>query len=159
MKDRSRARGWALQALYGWEARGEGPDTLLVAFDEMARQLRISPRNRLYAEVLLQLAANNLARIDRTIQEHLTNWSLSRLSVIDRNILRLGVAELLYVDDVPPRVTIREMMHLAERYSTPESPRFVNGVLDAVMRAIGPVGGAGARGERSPSDGSGAEPR
>ncbi|HEX6926449.1 MAG TPA: transcription antitermination factor NusB [Longimicrobiaceae bacterium] len=135
MKERSRARGWALQALYAWEARGEGADALLIAFEELADQLRISPRNRFYAEILLRLIANNLETIDRTIQQHLTNWSLPRLSVIDRNILRIGVAELLYVDDVPPRVTIREMMHLAERYSTPESPRFVNGVLDAVMRA------------------------
>jgi len=135
VKERSRARGWALQALYAWEARGEGADALLIAFEELADQLRISPRNRFYAEILLRLIANNLETIDRTIQQHLTNWSLPRLSVIDRNILRIGVAELLYVDDVPPRVTIREMMHLAERYSTPESPRFVNGVLDAVMRA------------------------
>lgn len=136
MKERSRARGWALQALYAWESRGEGPDTLIIAFEELAGQLRVSQKNRLYAEILLRLTGNNLPRIDRTIQQHLTNWSLSRLSVIDRNVLRLGVAELLYVDDVPPRVTIREMMQLAERYATPESPRFVNGVLDAVMRSM-----------------------
>jgi transcription antitermination protein NusB len=145
VKERSRARGWALQALYAWESRGEGPDTLVVAFEELARQLRISPRNRLYAEILLRLTGDNLVRIDRTIQQHLTNWSLSRLSVIDRNILRLGVAELLFVDDVPPRVTIREMMHLAERYATRESPRFVNGVLDAVMRATESKGAAESR--------------
>ena len=147
MKERSRARGWALQALYAWEARGEGPESLIIAFEELARELRISPRNRLYAEILLQLTGHNLGRIDRTIQQHLTNWSLARLSVIDRNILRLGVAEMLYVDDVPPRVTIREMMLLAERYATPESPRFVNGVLDGVMRSVAPPegmdGGAG----------------
>lgn len=136
MKERSRARGWALQALYAWEARGEGPDTLLIAFEELAGQLRISERNRLYAEILLRLLAANLPRVDRAIQQHLTNWSLPRLSVVDRNILRLGVTELLYVDDVPPRVTMREAMHLAERYATPESPRFVNGVLDAVARSL-----------------------
>ena len=142
MKERSRARGWALQALYAWEARGEGPESLIIAFEELARELRISPRNRLYAEILLQLTGHNLGRIDQTIQQHLTNWSLARLSVIDRNILRLGVAEMLYVDDVPPRVTIREMMLLAERYATPESPRFVNGVLDGVMRSVAPPEGA-----------------
>ena len=126
-----------MQALYAWESRGEGPETLIIAFEELASEMRIAPRNRLYAEVLLRLTGNNLDRIDRTIQRHLTNWSLSRLSVIDRNILRLGVAELLYVDDVPPRVTLREMIQLAERYATPESPRFINGVLDAVMRSMG----------------------
>lgn len=155
MKERSRARGWALQALYAWEARGEGADTLIIAFEGMADQLRISPRNRLYAEVLLRLIANNLPAVDRTIQRHLTNWSLARLSVIDRNILRIGVAELLYVDDVPARVTIREMMHLAERYATPESPRFVNGVLDAVMRTLDPPGGddGGFSGDGSSTEG------
>jgi N utilization substance protein B len=145
VKERSRARGWALQALYAWESRGEGPDTLIIAFEELATQLRISEQNRLYAEVLLRLTGNNLPLIDRTIQQHLTNWTLNRLSVIDRNILRLGVAELLFVDDVPHRVTLREMIHLAERYGTPESPRFVNGVLDAVLRGIDSTGTAGRR--------------
>jgi N utilization substance protein B len=65
--------------------------------------------------------------------------------VIDRNILRLGVAELRFVDDVPARVSIREMIQLAERYSTQESPRFVNGVLDAVMREVETNGGAAGR--------------
>lgn len=152
MKERSRARGWALQALYAWEARGEGPDTLIITFEELAAHLRISQKNRLYAEILLRLTGNNLGRIDRTIQQHLTNWSLARLAVIDRNILRLGVAELLYVDDVPPRVTIREMMQLAERYATPESPRFINGVLDGVMRSLDAARseGAAAQGPDSP---------
>ena len=118
-------------------------DELIVVFEELAGQLRISPRNRLYAEILLRLAGNNMPRIDRTIQQHLTNWSMNRLSVIDRNILRLGIAELTFVDDVPPKVTLREMIHLAERYSTPESPRFVNGVLDAAMRSLESGGAAG----------------
>jgi N utilization substance protein B len=142
VKERSRSRGWALQALYAWEARGEAPETLIIALEELASQLRISPRNRLYADVLLRLTGDNMPRIDGIIRDNLTNWSLNRLSVIDRNILRLGVAELLYVDDVPPRVTIREMMHLAERYGTAESPRFINGVLDAVMRGIASPGAA-----------------
>lgn len=145
MKERSRARGWALQALYAWECRGGGDDALVPALEDLSENLRISPRNRLYADVLVRLVAQNRARIDRIVQANLTNWSLSRLSVIDRNILRLGVAELLFVDDVPARVSIREMIQLAERYSTQESPRFVNGVLDAVMREVETNGGAAGR--------------
>lgn len=145
MKERSRARGWALQALYAWESRGGGDDAIVPALEDLAENLRISPRNRLYAEILVRLVAQNRPRIDRVLQTNLTNWSLVRLSVIDRNLLRLGVAELLFVDDVPPRVTIREMIHLAERYSTAESPRFVNGVLDAVMRDAEAAGGAAGR--------------
>jgi N utilization substance protein B len=145
VKERSRARGWALQALYAWESRGGGDDAIVPALEDLAENLRISPRNRLYAEILVRLVAQNRPRIDRVLQTNLTNWSLVRLSVIDRNLLRLGVAELLFVDDVPPRVTIREMIHLAERYSTAESPRFVNGVLDAVMRDAEAAGGAAGR--------------
>lgn len=133
MKERSRARGWAVQALYAWEARGGGEDMLMPILQEFGENLHISPKNRFYADVLVRIVARQRAAIDDIIQRNLTNWSLPRLSVIDRNILRLGVAELLFVDDVPPRVTIREMIKLAERYGSPDSPRFINGVLDAVM--------------------------
>jgi transcription antitermination protein NusB len=143
VKERSRARGWALQALYAWESRGGGEESLVPILQELSQELRISARNRVYADVLVRLVSRNLEKIDRTIRSHLTNWSLERLSVIDRNILRLGIAELTFVDDVPPKVTIREMIHLAERYSTPESPRFVNGVLDAAMRTLEDGGAAG----------------
>lgn len=140
MKARSRARGWALQALYAWEARGGEEDRLIPVLEDIYQHLHVSSQNRLYTNVLVQLVARNLPRIDALLRQNLTNWSLPRLSVIDRNILRLGVAEMLFVDDVPPRVTIREMIRLAEKYATPESPRFINGVLDAVMREVGDQG-------------------
>jgi transcription antitermination protein NusB len=143
VRERSRARGWALQALYAWESKGGGEDTLIPILHELGEQLRISPRNRAYADVLVRLVSRNLAKIDRLVRGHLTNWTMERLSVVDRNILRLGVAELAFVDDVPPKVTIREMIHLAERYGTPESPRFVNGVLDAAMRTLEADGSTG----------------
>lgn len=137
MKERTRARGWALQILYAWETRGRPAGELIPVLHELEESLKISRRNRFYTEILVRLVAQNLTQIDRLLRDHLTNWSLSRLSAVDRNILRVGVAEMLYVDDVPPRVTIREMLRLAERYGTPDSPRFVNGVLDAVMKTIG----------------------
>jgi len=136
VKERSRARGWALQALYAWEARGGGEDRLVPILEELYENLHVSQRNRLYADVLVRLVSRALPRIDQVVERHLTNWSLKRLSVIDRNVLRLGVAEMMFVEDVPPRVTIREMIRLAEAYGTRESPRFVNGVLDAVMRTL-----------------------
>jgi N utilization substance protein B len=107
--------------------------------------LRVSPTNRPYAEVLVRLVATNVEKIDGLVTDSLTNWRLERLSAIDRNVLRLGVAEMLFVDDVSPRITIREMVQLAEKYGTDDSPRFVNGVLDAVMRRVAPEGAAGAR--------------
>jgi transcription antitermination factor NusB len=137
VKERTRARGWALQTLYAWESRGVPEEALVPVLAELSEELRIAPRNRLYAEVLVRLAGRHLPEVDRILQRNLTNWSLRRLAMVDRNILRLGVVEMLYVDDVPPRVTIREMIRLAERYGTPESPRFINGVLDGVMRELG----------------------
>jgi N utilization substance protein B len=145
VRGRSRARGWALQGLYAWEARAAGPEEALRVLHDLFAHLRVSPQNRPYAEALVRLVATSLPRIDRTLENALTNWRLSRLSVVDRNILRLGAAEMLFVDDVPPRMTIREMVKLAEKYGTHESPRFVNGVLDAVMRSVAPEEGAAPR--------------
>ena len=142
MRNRSRARGWALQALYAWETRGGDPAATMRVLHELFDELRVSPQNRPYAEILVRLVGANLEDIDRMLEESLTNWRLGRLSVIDRNVLRMGVAELRFVDDIPPRMTIREMVQLAEKYGTNESPRFVNGVLDAVMRRVAPEGGA-----------------
>ena len=144
MKNRSRARGWALQALYAWEQRGGGAEMGMPVLQELFANLRVSPTNRPYAEILVRLVGTNLEKIDRTISESLTNWRLERLAVVDRAILRLGTAEMMFVDDVPPRMCIREMVQLAEKYGTADSPRFVNGVLDAVMRRVAPGEAAGA---------------
>ncbi|HEX6371827.1 MAG TPA: transcription antitermination factor NusB [Longimicrobium sp.] len=144
MKNRSRARGWALQALYAWEQRGAAAEMGMPVLQDLFASLRVSPANRPYAEILVRLVGQNLEKIDRTITEALTNWRLERLAVVDRAILRLGTAEMMFVDDVPPRMCIREMVQLAEKYGTADSPRFVNGVLDAVMRRVAPGEATGA---------------
>jgi N utilization substance protein B len=138
VRNRSKARGWALQGLYAWEARGGEASMAVPVLQELFSNLRVSPQNRPYAEILVRLVATNLETIDRAIRDSLTNWRLERLAVIDRAVLRLGTAEILFVDDVPPRAAIREMVQLAEKYGTAESPRFVNGVLDGVMRKAVP---------------------
>jgi len=146
VNSRSKARGWALQGLYAWESRKGEPEDAMRILQTLFSTLRVSPHNRAYAEVLVRLVATNLERIDGLLHDSLTNWRLDRLAAIDRNVLRLGTAEMLFVDDVAPRISIREMVQLAEKYGTHESPRFVNGVLDAVMRRVAPQeGAAGAR--------------
>ena len=142
MRASSRARGWALQGLYAWEIRGAAEHDAVRVLHELFAELRVSPQNRPFAEVLVRLVAANLPRIDAAVQDALTNWTLARLSSIDRNILRIGAAELMYMEEAPPTVTIREMIRLAERYGTEESPRFVNGVLDAVGRRYANQGAA-----------------
>ena len=151
MRPRSRARGWALQALYAWEARRND-----VTLDETLRQFmidrNIAAESREYLRRVLRLIERNQAEIDEHLESALRNWRMDRLSVIDRNILRIGAAELLYIEEVPERVAIQEAIILAEKYGTAESPRFVNGVLDALMRKVRPsTGSAGGSGGESRS--------
>lgn len=134
---RSRARSWALQLLYGWELAGKGSPTEHAA--EALAHRRISPRYRPYAEHLVDTVETHLDEIDADIVRYAANWRIERLGAIDRNILRLGIAELRWGGDVPPRVAIQEAVRLAARYGGQESPGFVNGVLDAIFR-----GGGGA---------------
>jgi transcription antitermination protein NusB len=134
---RSRARSWALQILYAWDL-SDG-EHALPAFAEASLALRnISPRYRPYAETLLGTLHEHLSQVDTKIQGNLANWRLPRLTAIDRSILRLATTELLALPDVPTKVAIHEAIRLAERYGTEESPRFVNGVLDAVARDRNP---------------------
>ncbi len=81
-----------------------------------------------------------LPEIDEVLRDIMPNWRLERLAAVDRNVLRIGAAELLHVDDVPPKVVISEAIALAEKYGGRESPRFVNGVLDAVYHDVAAAG-------------------
>lgn len=101
----------------------------------------IAEPNRAYLETLVTTIEDNLTAIDGALADALTNWRLDRLSVIDRSILRMGAAELLYLPEIPPRVSMQEAIVLAEKYGTAESPRFVNGVLDALARRSGSPAG------------------
>ena len=135
---RSRARGWALQVLYASESRDMPPDAVL---EEFLVERRIAAESRPYLRSLVRAVMDHRGEIDGAIEGSLTNWRLERLSAIDRTILRIAAAELLFEEDVPARVAIQEGIILAEKYGTAESPRFVNGVLDALARAHGGVGG------------------
>jgi len=131
---RSRARGWVLQILYGWDVAGEGSLRTWAATALSGR--RVSPRYRPYMNTLIEALERHLSQCDSRIEANMPNWRLDRLTAIDRNILRIAVAEMLGVADVPPKVAIHEAIRLAERYGSDDSPRFVNGVLDAVSRSL-----------------------
>jgi len=132
-RDRSRARAWALQVLYRWESAGAG-ETILQALNRVLQTRTVAPRRVAYLELLLETLQDNLPEVDRVLQSALENWRLDRLSVMDRSILRLAAAELLYLEEIPPKVSIQEGIHLAEAYGGKDSPRFVNGVLDALYK-------------------------
>lgn len=132
--DRVRSRAWALQIHYRWESGGrEG--LLRDALVDTTATRRIAPRRLPYIRALLVTLDEHLPEIDAALRGALDNWSLDRISAIDRAVLRIGAAELLESSDVPPKVAIQEAIRLAEAYGGDESPRFVNGVLDALYKA------------------------
>jgi N utilization substance protein B len=87
-----------------------------------------------YANQLVTGTLEHLPDIDRLIGIHADNWDLKRMAVIDRNILRLGAYEMLYLDDVPAKVCINEAIELAKRFGDAESGKFINGILDAIHK-------------------------
>ncbi|MFQ5688971.1 MAG: transcription antitermination factor NusB [Gemmatimonadota bacterium] len=131
---RTRARSWVLQLLYGWDLSDE-ESPAAYARRVMARR-RPGHRYRPHIEELLSWIDQHLGEIDARLEAQMANWHLDRLAVIDRNVLRIGTAELLCSDSVPPKVAIHEAMRLAEKYGGAESARFVNGVLDAIYREL-----------------------
>lgn len=130
MKRRSKGRALALQVLYAWEMReGEG---LREVGERMLAERESSEETQAFTRRLLAELAERRTEIDALLAESTTNWELHRLSVVDRNVLRLAACELLAFPDVPFRVVIDEAVNLARRYGGEESPRFVNGVIDAL---------------------------
>ena len=130
MSARSKARKRALDVLFAADLRGESALEAL----ESAIAEGDGPTNE-YTSTLVRGVVAEQARIDELLTEHAQGWTLDRMPGVDRNVLRLGVYELLYVDDVPDAVAVSEAVALVLDLSTDESPSFVNGVLGAILRA------------------------
>ncbi|MFQ5508288.1 MAG: transcription antitermination factor NusB [Leptospirillia bacterium] len=127
---RRKARELALQLLFAQEREVMGKDAV-AAFWESAESPELS---RAYAETLSQQVLEHRSEIDKVITRYADNWTVDRMSRVDRNLLRLSVAELFYMPDVPVRVTLDEAVELAKRFGSDDSGRFVNGVLDRIAR-------------------------
>jgi len=126
---RTKARKRALDLLYASDVRGESATDAL----ERAIAEGEGPTNP-YTADLVRGVVGHLARIDEVLASYAEGWTLDRMPAVDRNVLRLGIYELLYADDVPDAVAVSEAMALVRDLSTDESPQFVNGVLGAVQR-------------------------
>ena len=133
--DRVRARAWALQILYRWEAGAEGV-SIRDALVETTGTRRVAPRRLPFVRNVLKVVEAHRDEIDGRITDALSNWTLDRVAAIDRAVLRVATAELGWMEDIPPKVSIQEAIRLAEQYGGPDSPRFVNGVLDAIWRRM-----------------------
>jgi N utilization substance protein B len=129
MGARTKARKRALDVLYASEVRREDPVGAL----ERAIADGEGPTND-YTAALVRGVVEHQSRIDDLLASYAQGWSLERMPAVDRNVLRLGVFEILYVDDVPDAVAVTEAMNLVRDLSTDESPVFVNGVLGSILR-------------------------
>lgn len=140
MTRRHKARRGALQILYAWETRGRDRSLQAEATDFWTRR-NVSSEARDYGGRLVAAIDEHLPEIDALLAENSEGWEIDRMSIIDRNILRIAVGEFLYLDDVPSKVSIDEAVRLAARYGGADSPRFVNGILDAIAHKLNLIAG------------------
>ena len=139
MRKRSVARECALKILYQIEMTSRTPENALIAFWEQEEEHPEDVRD--FAAKIVLGIYENLSNIDEKLGEYATNWQLNRMAVIDRNVLRMGLYELKFNSDIPPKVAINEAVELAKKYGDHDSSKFVNGILDKVhKKEISPVG-------------------
>ncbi|MDI6758621.1 MAG: transcription antitermination factor NusB [Candidatus Omnitrophota bacterium] len=132
MRRRTRSREFALQVLYQINITADSYDIVLDNFFAAQSEERIDEEIKGFTVELVKGVIDNLNLIDDKISLYAANWELERMAIVDRNILRLGCFELLFRDDIPPKVSINEAVELAKKYSGPEAGKFVNAILDKV---------------------------
>ena len=129
MRKRTQARECALKILYQIDMVEDSLDQVFPSFWES----HPAPDDvREFTEQLVRGTRDHLSEIDQKIIQYTENWQLNRMAVVDRNILRFAVYELLFIDEIPPKVTINEAVNIAKKYSQDEAGKFVNGILDKI---------------------------
>lgn len=157
MKNRRKSRVLALQLMYAWDMRNgddiEGVFSPIISGffagddeDVILGEGETAPPPRIpdqvdeeivtYARHLVGAAVERCTELDAMIQQHAANWDIRRMAAVDRNILRIAIAELSISTDVPYKVVIDEAVEIAKEYGSDESGRFVNGVVDAVHKSM-----------------------
>src|ERR1700685_2540168 len=129
MGPRRKAREYALQMLFQWDITRDNIDQVATTFFQ--NQEEDTPAVADFARALVKGTVEHVEDIDRLIQRHADNWRLDRMAVVDRNVLRMATQEFLYGKEAPKTVVINEAIEIARRFSTQESPQFINGILDS----------------------------
>lgn len=135
MANRHHSRTIALQSLFEWDFNGREGEIKKIVREQIKNINSANPD----AEFVLQLAegvAGNLSDIDRLIVKHAPEWPIDQIALIDRNVLRLGIFELAFLKEVPPKVAINEAVELAKNFGGETSGKFVNGVLGTIYKQI-----------------------
>lgn len=130
MGSRRRARELALQILFQWDIHGNTDHWLA----DFWVQHTVKPDIRQFTERLVEGVTAHCKELDALIGEQASHWKVSRMPIVDRNILRAALYELLWVPEVPAKVTVNEAIELAKRFADDETKRFVNGILDQVLK-------------------------
>ena len=125
------ARESVLQALYAQQFSDDKPAIVLNRIMALYPEKK---KNSKFISSLFQCVLDHMDWANDMIKSHLQNWEFDRVAQIDRVLLRMGICEIFYMDDIPPKVSISEMVEIAKVYSTEESSGFINGILDAVYK-------------------------
>src|SRR3989339_406041 len=137
MANRHLARSIAMQVLYQWDFRGRQtdklPEIVQQNIEEFGQGLE---EDKKYIDETVQGVVDHLEDIDGTIAQYATNWSLEQITIVDRNVLRIGVYELKYNPEIPAKVAINEAIEVAKSYGGSASGKFVNGVLGAIYKTV-----------------------
>lgn len=121
-----------LQVIYAYELNGEGlTNTTNGMLADISNDV-----DRDFATKLINSAVANRKDIDDMIRERVNNWEMERIALVDKLLIRIGIAELMYFQDIPPKVSINEVIEIAKDFSTSNSSKFINGILDAVLNDL-----------------------
>jgi N utilization substance protein B len=134
MGTRRKSRELTMQMLFQGDLGRQTPEEVRALF--WPSRDDVDAETRGFAEDLYRVASARQPEIDGLIEAHAQNWRLERMAVVDRNLLRTGVAEMLGYPNTPPAIVINESLEIARRYAAPESVQFLNGVLDAIARTL-----------------------
>ncbi len=142
MASRHLSRSIAMQALYEWDFNGQKMDKLEEVVERNVREFGPGIEDDKFVRELVNGVIGHLAEIDKIIEKCAPEWPLSQIAIVDRNVLRVGIYELLYAnrEEVPPKVAINEAIELAKNFGGENSGKFVNGVLGTIYREIGEPG-------------------
>jgi N utilization substance protein B len=133
MGNRRRSRELAMQVLFQMEANRDDSRESIVSFCE---HFQVPKKAKPFFFRLVEGVKVYQAEIDPLIERHSDNWKISRMSGVDRNLLRLAIYELLYCEDIPPRVSINEAIDIGKKYGTEHSAAFINGILDSIRISL-----------------------
>ncbi len=123
-----------MQTLFEWDFRGQDNDRLPTILEHNLNEFGQGMNEKDFTVALINGTIANLKKIDKIISEYAPDWPIDQITVVDRNVLRVGIYELVFGKDVPPKVAINEAIELAKGYGGPSSGKFVNGVLGAIFK-------------------------